>query len=181
MSIVKGLVEKMNGSIEIKSRVGVGSSFLVTIPFEIAPEPVQARPNETAEAVDLSGTRLLLAEDNDLNAEIAQMLLEDAGASITRVTDGQRAVILFSSSPADTFDAILMDVMMPVMDGPEATKAIRALGRPDAETIPFIAMTANAFQEDIQKCPEAGMCAHLAKPMNVEKLKHTIRTQIHKE
>ena len=90
-------------------------------------------------------------------------------------------MILFSSSPADTFDAILMDVMMPVMDGLEATKAIRALGRPDAETIPFIAMTANAFQEDIQKCLEAGMCAHLAKPMNVEKLKHTIRSQIHKE
>ena len=178
LSIVKGLVEKMNGSIAVKSEIGVGSSFVVTIPFELTQKPEEAAPRAVTAPVRLSGVRLLLAEDNDLNAEIAQMLLENEGASITRVTDGQQAVTLFDSSAANTFDAILMDVMMPVMDGLEATKAIRALPRPDAASIPIIAMTANAFREDIHRCLDAGMNAHLAKPLDMEKVKYTIYSQV---
>ena len=106
--------------------------------------------------------------------------LEDAGAVVTIVTDGQQALELFREKPAGTFDAILMDIMMPVMDGYAATKAIRALNRPDAETIPIIAMTANAFQEDEMKCLAAGMNAHLAKPLDMEKVKRTICSQIRK-
>ena len=175
MAIVKGLVERMGGSIEVRSTVDVGSTFMITIPFEIA-EPVRhdAAKERDAEQADIRGVRLLLAEDNDLNAEIAQMLLEDAGAVITRVGDGQQVVRLFREQPAGTFDAILMDVMMPVMDGLTATKTIRALDRPDGRTIPIIAMTANAFAEDAEKCLAAGMNAHLAKPLDMERAIATI-------
>ena len=120
----------------------------------------------------------MLVEDNELNAEIAEVLLEDEGAIITRVTDGREAVELFNNNPVGTFDAILMDIMMPVMDGLTTTKAIRALNRSDAGTIPIIAMTANAFEEDVQKCLDAGMNAHLAKPLDIEKVKKTICEQI---
>lgn len=116
----------------------------------------------------------MLVEDNELNAEIAKVLLTDDGAEVTVVTDGQQAVELFESSAAGTFDAILMDVMMPVMDGLTATKKIRTLNHPDAEKIPIIAMTANAFQEDAEKCIAVGMNAHLAKPLDIEKVKMTI-------
>ena len=116
----------------------------------------------------------MLAEDNDLNAEIAKMLLEDAGVIVTGVGDGQQAVSLFQEKPAGTFDVILMDIMMPVMDGLTATKTIRALDRPDARTIPIIAMTANAFEEDAKKCLAAGMNAHLVKPLDIGKLIATI-------
>ena len=112
----------------------------------------------------------MLAEDNVLNAEIAETLLADEGALVTVVRDGQRAVEKFRENPAGTFDAILMDVMMPVMDGLTAARAIRALDRPDARTIPIIAMTANAFQEDAEKCLAAGMNAHLAKPLETRKM-----------
>lgn len=115
-----------------------------------------------------------MAEDNELNAEIAQMLLEDAGAVITTVTDGKQALELFKEKPAGSFDAILMDIMMPVMDGLSATKAIRALERADAKNIPIIAMTANAFKEDEKKCLEAGMTAHLAKPIQIDEVIKTI-------
>lgn len=117
---------------------------------------------------------MLVAEDNELNAEIAKTILEKEGAEITIVGDGLQAVEQFKSSPADTYDAILMDVMMPVMDGITAAKEIRAINRSDAKQIPIIAMTANAFKEDAQKCFEAGMNAHLAKPLNVKMLKQTI-------
>ena len=175
MAIVRGLVEQMHGSIEVGSTLGVGSTFTITIPFEIA-ESVEVKParRNDVEQADTHGLHLMLAEDNDLNAEIAKMLLEDAGVIVTVVGDGQQAVSLFQEEPAGTFDVILMDIMMPVMDGLTATKTIRALDRPDARTIPIIAMTANAFEEDAKKCLAAGMNAHLAKPLDIGKLIATI-------
>ena len=175
MAIVKGLVERMGGHIQVSSRVNVGSTFVVTLPFEIA-EPVQAEASKEKNGApaDIRGMRLLLVEDNELNAEIARLLLEDAGAVITRVGDGQQALDLFREEPAGSFDGILMDVMMPVMDGLTATRAIRGLDRPDAKTIPIIAMTANAFAEDAAKCFAAGMNAHLSKPLDIRKVISTI-------
>ena len=174
MTIVKGLVDQMHGSIEIESREGVGSTFYITLPFEIAEKRAEPAASPEEREVDISGRHLLLAEDNDLNAEIAQLLLEDEGARVTRVENGKEALDRFASSPQGTFDAILMDVMMPVMDGLTAARAIRALDRPDARRIPIIAMTANAFAEDAKKCLAAGMNAHLPKPIEVKKLRRTI-------
>ena len=175
MAIVKGLVEQMGGHIQVSSRVNLGSTFVVTIPFEIA-EPVQADASKEKDGApaDIRGMRLLLVEDNELNAEIARLLLEDKGAVITRGGDGQQALDLFREEPAGSFDGILMDVMMPVMDGLTATRAIRGLDRPDAKTIPIIAMTANAFAEDAAKCFAAGMNAHLSKPLDIRKVISTI-------
>ena len=171
MPIVKKLVEQMGGTIHITSKEGVGSTFIITIPFEIAPEPQV----ETVESNNnIQGLHLLMAEDNELNAEIAQILLQDEGAVVTTVTDGKQALELFKEKPEGTFDAILMDIMMPVMDGITATKEIRALKRPDARQIPIIAMTANAFKDDEKKCLEAGMNAHLAKPIQIDKVIQTI-------
>ena len=175
MAIVKALAEQMRGSIEVESQEGAGSTFIITIPFEIAPAPQTEKREEThTETAGIGGLHLLLAEDNDLNAEIAEVLLADAGAKVTHVSDGRQAVDLFAKAPAGTFDAILMDIMMPVMDGLSATRAIRALDRPDAKTIPIIAMTANAFEEDAQNCLAAGMNAHLAKPLDIQKVIRTI-------
>ena len=120
--------------------------------------------------MDISGLNLLLVEDNELNAEIAETLLSDEGANLTVAEDGLQAVRMFQEKPEGYFDAILMDIMMPVMDGLTATKTIRSLKRPDAETIPIIAMTANAFVEDMRKTKEAGMNEHLTKPVDGEKL-----------
>ena len=175
MAIVKGLVERMGGHIQVSSRVNLGSTFVVTLPFEIA-EPVQAEASKEKDGApaDIRGMRLLLVEDNELNAEIARLLLEDKGAVITRVGDGQQALDLFREEPAGSFDGILMDVMMPVMDGLTATRAIRGLDRPDAKTVPIIAMTANAFAEDAAKCFAAGMNAHLSKPLDIRKVISTI-------
>ena len=172
MAITKGLIEQMNGSIEVTSQVGVGSVFVITIPFEIAQE--QKKGEETAEKYDIRGLHLLAAEDNELNAEIIEMLLTDDGAKVTVAKNGRQAVEHFENNPPGTFDAILMDVMMPVMDGIAATKAIRAMDRADAKTIPIIAMTANAFEEDAKRCLAAGMTAHLAKPFQIEDVEKTI-------
>ena len=174
MSIVKALIDKMGGSISVTSEVGRGSTFEVVIPFEIAPAPAQNSKQESGTECSIKGLHLMLVEDNDLNAEIAETLLSDLGADVTTVYNGKQAVDLFESSSEGTFDAILMDIMMPVMDGYAATRAIRALERPDAGKIPIIAMTANAFKEDEIKCFEAGMNAHLAKPLDIEKVKWTI-------
>ena len=175
MSIVKALVDKMNGTIEVQSTQGVGSTFIVTLPFELADASLLHR-DDPAQAADhdLHGLHLLLAEDNDLNAEIAQTLLRDAGAETTLARDGQQAIEQFAASPAGTFDGILMDVMMPNVDGLAATRAIRALDRPDAKTIPILAMTANAFDEDARACLAAGMNAHLSKPLQIELVTATI-------
>ena len=178
MTIVKQLVEQMNGTIQITSKKDVGSTFVITLPFEIAPPPADSPAVISEESSSVQGLHLLLVEDNELNAEIAQTLLEDAGAEITVAYDGRQAVEQFRNNAAGTFDAILMDIMMPVMNGYDATRAIRSMDRPDAKRIPILAMTANAFTEDAQKCMAAGMDAHLAKPLEIEKVKRAICQQI---
>lgn len=168
MPIVKGLIEKMGGTIEVKSKEGVGSTFIIRIPFKLAPAPDTVK--KTAAQMDISGLNLLLVEDNELNAEIAETLLSDEGANLTVARDGLQAVRMFQEKPEGYFDAILMDIMMPVMDGLTATKTIRSLKHPDAETIPIIAMTANAFAEDVQLAKNTGMNGHIAKPLDMNKL-----------
>lgn len=179
MSIVKKIIGRMNGTIVVTSKEGEGSTFVITLPFEIAEKPEEI-PAEMDGEVNIAGLHLLLAEDNELNAEIARTLLEDEGAITTIVNDGQQAVDIFSRNKPGTFDAILMDIMMPEMDGLSATKAIRALDREDAGTIPIIAMTANAFDEDEKKCMEAGMNAHLVKPLDIQKMKEAVCRYLNK-
>lgn len=179
MSIVKKIIDRMNGTIVVTSKEGEGSTFVITLPFEIAEKPEEI-PAEMDGEVNIAGLHLLLAEDNELNAEIARTLLEDEGAITTIVNDGQQAVDIFSRNKPGTFDAILMDIMMPEMDGLSATKAIRALDREDAGTIPIIAMTANAFDEDEKKCMEAGMNAHLVKPLDIQKIKEAVCRYLNK-
>ena len=179
MSIVKKIIDRMNGTIVVTSKEGEGSTFVITLPFEIAEKPEEI-PAEMDGEVNIAGLHLLLAEDNELNAEFARTLLEDEGAITTIVNDGQQAVDIFSRNKPGTFDAILMDIMMPEMDGLSATKAIRALDREDAGTIPIIAMTANAFDEDEKKCMEAGMNAHLVKPLDIQKMKEAVCRYLNK-
>lgn len=179
MSIVKKIIDRMNGTIVVTSKEGEGSTFVITLPFEIAEKPEEI-PAEMDGEVNIAGLHLLLAEDNELNAEIARTLLEDEGAITTIVNDGQQAVDIFSRNKPGTFDAILMDIMMPEMDGLSATKAIRALDREDAGTIPIIVMTANAFDEDEKKCMEAGMNAHLVKPLDIQKMKEAVCRYLNK-
>lgn len=166
MAIVKRLIDAMEGTISITSEEGKGSTFVITIPFEIA--PAEDKKPQDKKPVNIEGLHLMVVEDNELNAEIAQMLLTDRGARVTLARDGKEAVELFKKKIPGTFDAILMDIMMPVMDGMTATRAIRSLARADAKTIPIIAMTANAFDEDAKKCMEAGMNAHLTKPIEID-------------
>lgn len=166
MAIVKRLIDAMEGTISITSEEGKGSTFVITIPFEIA--PAEDKKSQDKKPVDIEGLHLMVVEDNELNAEIAQMLLTDRGARVTVARDGKEAVELFEKKIPGTFDAILMDIMMPVMDGMTATRTIRSLSRADAKTIPIIAMTANAFDEDAKKCMEAGMNAHLTKPIEID-------------
>ncbi len=165
MSIVKKIVDRMDGGIEVSSVKGEGSTFVVTIPFEKCGAPGEEEAEESDPSIE--GLHLLLVEDNELNAEIAKTLLEDQGAKVATACDGAVGTRYFTECPAGTFDAVLMDVMMPVMGGFEATAAIRSSEKPDAVDVPIIAMTAHAFAEDEKKCLEAGMNAHLAKPIDV--------------
>ena len=175
MPIVKSLIELMGGTIEVTSELHVGTSFYVEIPLDIDKNP-QARANTVERALDcsLADMNVLLAEDNELNAEIAQTLLESEGVVVTRAANGNEVVDLYLSHPAGSFDAILMDIMMPGMDGYEATRAIRLSEKVDAADIPIIALTANAFAEDAKAAHDAGMNAHLSKPLDFNKLKNIL-------
>ena len=175
MSIVKSPIDMMGGTIEISSEVGAGSTFNVQIPLDIDKNPqAKERASKQAYSCSLAGMNVLLAEDNELNAEIAQALLESEGIVVTRAADGNKAVDLYVSRPAGSFDAILMDIMMPGMDGYEATRAIRLSEKADAADIPIIALTANAFAEDAKAAHDAGMNAHLPKPLDFNKLKNIL-------
>ena len=179
LPIIKSMIELMGGSIQVESRQGIGTKFTIDLSFDIALKEEVYGSEDTIESSaihTIKGKRILLVEDNELNAEIAKTVLEDVGASITRAENGQQALELFKEKPAGTFDVILMDLMMPVMDGYTATRKIRELERSDAKTVPIIAMTANAFQEDAEKCIAVGMNAHLAKPLDIEKMKKTIKS-----
>lgn len=173
MTITKKFMDLMGGSIQAESTLNVGTKFVLELPLEIDLEAA-VESTDHAIRIDLSGMHLLLVEDNELNLEIAQVILEEEGVVVTPVQNGQLAVDAFQNAPAGAFDAILMDIMMPVMDGITATKTIRASGRPDAKTIPILAMTANAYDEDIQRTREAGMNAHLSKPINPDTLLKTL-------
>lgn len=179
LPIVKALVRQMGGSIVFHSEENIGTSFFVTLPFKIDVNPQTEQQDEAADQpIDLNGVRVLLAEDNDLNMEIAKFFIEQHGAGVTVARNGLEATKLFADSAPGAFDLILMDVMMPIMSGYEATKTIRGMERADAKTIPIIAMSANAFQDDIQKSMSVGMNDHLPKPLSTEKLLSTIAKYI---
>lgn len=184
MPIVKSLVQQMSGEIAVESALGEGSRFTVTLPMEVVrgAEPEEARPEAGAEApVDLTGKRVLLAEDNELNREIAVEILAMNGMEVVQAGNGAEAVEAFQKSPLYSIHAILMDMQMPVMDGCTAARAIRALDRPDAAGVPIIAATANAFAEDIAKTTEAGMNGHISKPIDFAVLNRTLARLINGE
>ena len=185
MSITKSIVEMMHGDIVVESEKGVGTTFTVTVSLSACPDvpeqeaasdarPTDGSPTETASLSSIEGLHVLVAEDVDLNAEILADILDVEGVSSERAKDGQEATELFGQSEPGHFDAILMDVRMPVMDGLAATRAIREMGHPDAAGIPIIALSANAFDEDVQHSLQAGMNAHLSKPVDPDLLYKTL-------
>ena len=178
LSICKKYVALLGGTITVDSKKNIGTTFTIEIPMTLT--TTKPLNSEVPANSDISGLHILLVEDNELNAEIAQTLLETAGAKTTVAHNGEQALEVFQNHAPKTFDAVLMDVMMPVMDGLTATRAIRNLDRPDAKTIPIIAMTANAFDEDAEKCIAAGMNAHIAKPVKIETIQHVIRKYVSK-
>ena len=170
LSISRKLVEKMGGTITFESEKGVGTIFVIRVPFKIDLDADKREEQKDVSEKSIKGLHILLAEDNELNMEIAEFVLQNEGAGVTKAWDGQEAVELFRNSEPGEFDVILMDIMMPVMNGYETTKMIRSLDREDAKAIPIIAMTANTFTEDRIKAKEAGMDEHVAKPVDVELL-----------
>ena len=180
MAIVKKYVDMMGGTISVQSKKHEGTTFTVDIPLEITDQECNKSDTGFSEKVNLTGVNVLLAEDNELNAEIAAVQLEELGMNVERAVDGKNAVEIFRNHPKGTFDVILMDVMMPEMNGYEATKAIRAMNdRPDGKNIPIIAMTASSFAEDIQASLDAGMNAHLSKPIVIDEVIKTILRYVH--
>ena len=166
MPITKKLVEKMGGTISFESKEGTGTTFVIRIPFQIDADMKDRTETEEKTETSIQGLHVLLTEDNELNMEIAEFVLQNEGAVVTKAWNGQKAVDIFRKSRPGEFDAILMDIMMPVMNGYEAAKMIRSLDREDAKVIPIIAMTANAFTEDKMRAKEAGMDEHIAKPVD---------------
>jgi signal transduction histidine kinase/CheY-like chemotaxis protein len=181
MPIVKGLVQQMSGEIFVESKLGEGSRFTVSIPFETVNKAEENNIQKTEEPLtDLKGRRIILAEDNELNMEIATEILSMNGVEVLQAVNGEEAVHLFRSSALFSIDAILMDMQMPVMDGCEAARTIRSIERDDAKSIPIIAVTANAFAEDIQKTANAGMNGHISKPIDFKVLTKTLKDLIKK-
>ena len=178
MAISRKLVEKMGGTITFESEKGVGTTFVIRVPFKIDLDADKREEQKDVSEKSIKGLHILLAEDNELNMEIAGFMLQSAGAEMTKAWNGQETVELFRNSEPGEFDVILMDIMMPVMNGYEATKMIRSLDREDAKTIPIIAMTANAFTEDRLRAKEAGMDDHVAKPVDVNLLIKVIRKSV---
>ena len=196
MSITKSLVDMMNGDISVESEKGKGTTFIIDLTLEAAPkdasvseESVSPQDSIVTEAevkapvvelddIDLAGRRLLVAEDQDLNAEILIDLLELEEIECDWAKNGRLAADMFAKSPEGLYSAILMDMRMPVLDGIDATREIRAMNHPDAKTIPIIALTANAFNEDVQRCLQAGMNAHMSKPVDADKLMDLLKKQI---
>ena len=174
MPITKKLVEKMGGTITFESEKGVGTTFVIRVPFKIDPDADKREEQKEVSEKSIKGLHILLAEDNELNMDIAEFLIQNEGADVSKAWNGQEAVEVFKKSEPREFDVILMDIMMPVMNGYEATKMIRSQDREDAKTIPIIAMTAKAFTEDRIRAKEAGMDEHVAKPVDVELLKKVI-------
>ena len=177
LSVVKNLVDLMEGSIEVESAEGKGSRFIVNLLLRVRSEPSQKeQESEEASRVSLKGKRILLVEDNEINCEIAQELLSDEGFVVETANDGSVAVEMVKNSAPQYYALILMDIQMPVMDGHKATKAIRSLENKELAQIPIIALSANAFAEDYKRSIEAGMDAHIPKPIKIEELQETIRT-----
>jgi CheY-like chemotaxis protein len=166
MAISKNFVEMMGGKISVRSKLGEGTCFRVDMKYEI--NKAGQVVDEPREPMSLKGVKVLLVEDNELNMEIAEEILEDEGVIVTKAVDGQEAVDKFVKSSRGTFDIILMDIMMPVMNGLDAAKTIRSSAHAEAGTIPIVAMTANAYKEDVQAALDAGMNAHIAKPINID-------------
>ena len=175
MAISRKLVEKMGGTITFDSKEGVGTTFVIRIPFKIDLDADKREEQKDVSEKSIKGLYILLAEDNELNMEIAEFMLQNAGADVAKAWNGQEAVELFRKSEPGEFDVILMDIMMPVMNGYEVAKLIRSLDREDAKTIPIIAMTANAFIEDRLRAKEAGMDEHISKPVDMKLLIKVIR------
>ena len=169
-----GFWKYAGGKIHFESELGVGTTFYITLPFRVDPNPPKAESAKPEQAASIKGAHILLVEDNELNMEISQYILEGAGAIVAQAWNGKEAVRRFSESEPGTFDCILMDVMMPLMDGLEATRTIRAMQRPDAATIPIVAMTANTFSEDEQRSRAAGMNLFLNKPIDAQKMLSTV-------
>ena len=179
MPISKKLIEKMGGTITFESAEGIGTTFVIRVPFKIDLDVDIREEQADVSEKSIKGLHILLAEDNELNMEIAEFVLQNEGAEVSKAWNGEETVELFRKSESGEFDAILMDIMMPVMNGYEATKMIRSLDREDAKVIPIIAMTANAFTEDKLRAKEAGMNEHIAKPFDVKLLVKIIHKLVH--
>ena len=171
MFIVKKLIDQMKGTIQVDSQVHKGSVFRIALPFQVdgawnmRPAQEEGNPKD-----GIAGMCVLLVEDNEINCEIMEFMLKDAGARVVTANDGKAAVDAFAASDPGTFHCVLMDLMMPVMSGYEATRVIRGLDRPDAREVPIIALSANAFEEDVAMAKAAGMNEHLAKPVDMKKM-----------
>lgn len=180
MAIVKKMIDLMNGKIEVESEYNVGSKFTVELPLELNLEVKNSKEHHKVSIIDLKDTRILVAEDNELNMEITQYMLEERGVNVIPAYNGQEAVDIFSKSEENTIDLILMDIMMPIMDGIQATQTIRSLSRTDAKNVPIIAVSANAYVEDVQRVKAAGMNEHIAKPIDSNKLFSIIESYVGK-